>query len=160
MSKGLGRRACSLPLPSSALTQTQTQTFQSSGPTQVHFFPPHFNRKRQLHKKQSGNTLLCLSKAKGKNGCHLLSTTLLWKAAMTDICFSKHQISYINQSFTVSVSATPGDGLYSQAALKAQVLSCKIKSKSPAITMLKYWSSQFLFFFLKKKKKTDRLLLH
>lgn len=96
-------------------------------------------------------------KAEDKNGCRLLSTILLRKAAMTDICFSKYQIGYINQSFTVSVSVTPGDCLYSQAALKAHVLSCKIKSNSPAITTLKILPLQLLFFFkfiyfLKKKK--------
>lgn len=44
MSKELGRRACLLALPSRTLTQTQTQTFKISCPTQVHFFLP-FNRK-------------------------------------------------------------------------------------------------------------------
>lgn len=100
--------------------------------------------------------LLRMLKAEDKNGCHLLSTLLLWKAAMTDICFSKYQISYINQSFTVAVSVTPGDCLNSQAALKAQVLSCKIKSNSPAVTTLKTFSLQFLFQKRKKKRKKKK----
>lgn len=151
-------------LSPAALWHTHTERprlLRAPVPPQHVFFSPPFNRKGNF----TSNILAircCACWRQDKNGCRLLSTILLWKAAMTDICFSKYQISYMNQSFTVSVSVTPGDCLYSQAALKAQVLGCKIKSNSPAITTLKMFTLQFLlfFFFKKRKERTDRLFLY
>lgn len=54
---------------------------------------------------------------------------------MRDVCFSKYQITYIKQSFSVSVSVTPRD---CPCSVEAHILSCKIKSNSPDLNLKRF----------------------